>query len=116
MLNRLPLVGSIGGMALAFAYDRIVTGCGTFLGTGTELFAWSIVAKLFGGMFADRKGTWLVVLIAVLGHGLVLFLLSWAIDRKFVNKTMRVRISMLAILLALYACSLFLALPLSECP
>ncbi len=119
MLNRrLYLVGFIGGIALAFAYSQLVRGCGTFLGTGTELFAWSIVAKLFGGMFADRN-TWLVLLIAVLAHGLVLLLLSWAFDSatiKFRSKAMRVRFSMLAILLALYGCLLFFALPLSECP
>ena len=117
MLNRTSLAGFLGGAALAYAYSTFVGGCGTALGTIPLLLAWSIVAKLFGGMFADRH-TWLSTVIAALAHGLFLFFLSSVIVlaiHRFPAKAVRVRFAILA-LLAFYGFLLFFAWPLRECP
>ncbi len=117
MLNRTSLAGFLSGVILASTYSSFVGGCGTALGTIPLLLAWSIVAKLFGGTFADRH-TWLSTAIAALAHGLFLFFLSSIIVlaiHRFPTKGVRVRFAMLA-LLAFYGFLLFFAWPLRECP
>jgi hypothetical protein len=117
MLNRTSLAGFLGGVVLACTYSSFVGGCGTALGTIPLLLAWSIVAKLFGGLFADQH-TWLSTLIAALAHGLFLFFLGFVIVlaiHRLPNKAVRVRFALLALLI-FYGFLLFFAWPLRDCP
>jgi hypothetical protein len=93
-------------------------GCGTVLGTIPVLLVWSFVEKLFGGVFADQN-TWLPRALAALAHGLLLGFLCWLLDvvvRKFVSDKGAVRLALLPVLITIYACLLFLAWPLQDCP
>ena len=119
MLNRMHFVGFSSGAVLACIYGWFgPSGCGTMLGTTPLFLAWGILAKLFGGVFADQH-TWMLKAVAAVAHGVVLGSLCWLLDsvvRKFVSDQVAVRLTCLLVLITVYACLLFLAWPLRECP
>jgi hypothetical protein len=90
----------------------------TRLGTIPILFAWLVVAKLLGSIFADQHH-WPPIVIAAFAHGLFLAFLCWVADlaiRRFVSDEATVRLNGLALLVTLYAGLLFFAWPLEDCP
>jgi hypothetical protein len=119
MLKHIHLVGFLSGVVLGCAYGWAgPSGCGTALGTMPILFAWLVVAKVLGDIFADQH-TWLERAIAAFAHGLLLCFLCWVIDRvirRFVAEEATVRLLGFACLVTLYAGVLFFVWPLQDCP
>ena len=59
------------------------------------LFAWLVVAKLLGSIFADQHH-WPPIVIAAFAHGLFLAFLCWVADlaiRRFVSDEATVRLT-----------------------
>jgi phosphoglycerol transferase MdoB-like AlkP superfamily enzyme len=119
MLKRIWLAGFSTGVALGCAYGWAgPSGCGTALGTIPLLFAWLVVAKLLGSIFADQHH-WPPIVIAAFAHGLFLAFLCWVADlaiRRFVSDEATVRLTGFALLVTLFAGLLFFAWPLEDCP
>jgi hypothetical protein len=107
------------GVALGCAYGWAgPSGCGTALGTIPLLFAWLVVAKLLGSIFADQHH-WPPIVIAAFANGLFLAFLCWVADlaiRRFVSDEATVRLTGFALLVTLFAGLLFFAWPLEDCP
>lgn len=90
-MNRMLLFAFVSGCVVSLIGSQLVSGAGTFLYLVPLMWAWDILATLFGTDFANGH-SYLGPLVAAPMHGLLVALLTLVVGRALRRVVTRERV------------------------